>query len=219
MRAPSTTRPAVLPVAIGLTLALLALGPTDAHACSCVRPPPPLEALAQANAVFEARVARIETDTAALRMTAHLIVVRQWKGDLPEDVTVVTASQGSLCGFPFQPDQRVLLYVDGAPDSMSVSMCSRSRPVELAGEDLAALLDLPVSGPRRPAAASSGTGAGGGGGGQSSGGQQTVPPPQPPRQAAPAAPRTGGCGGCGGASAAGVGVLLVAIPRRRRQSS
>jgi hypothetical protein len=193
-----------------LVAAVLAL-PAPASACSCVQPPPPSTALEQASAVFEARVARVEVDSARLRMTAHLIVIRQWKGDLPEDVTVTTASQGSLCGFPFVADQRVLLYVDGEIDAMSVSMCSRSRPMEQAGEDLAALLDLPVSGPRRPAAAngSGGAGPGGGGGG-------TPRPGGGGHGATTPAPRSGGCGGCGGASLAGVGLVVAAGTRRRR---
>lgn len=192
--------------ACALTLAVAA---READACSCVPPPPPLEALGQATAVFEARVSRVETDATVLRTTAHLIVLRQWKGDLPEDVTVVTASQGSLCGFPFRQDQRVLLYADGEVASMSVSMCSRSRPVEQAGEDLAALLDLPVSGPRRAAPATPASGGGSASGASSGrGGEDDALPP--------AGPRSGGCGGCGGASAALLGVALVALPRRRR---
>jgi len=194
---------------LAATTAVL-FAPAPARACSCVQPPPPLTALEQASAVFEAKVARVEVDTARLRMTAHLIVLRQWKGDLPEDVTVTTASQGSLCGFPFVADQRVLLYVDGGVDEMSVSMCSRSRPTEQAGEDLAALLDLPVSGPRGAAAQPGGaSGTPGGGGG-------TAPPPGGGGQGAAApAPRSGGCGGCGGASLAGVGFLVTAAARRR----
>lgn len=203
---------ALLAAALSVGLVVLSVAPAPARACSCVQPPPPSTALEQAAAVFEARVARVEVDAARLRMTAHLIVIRQWKGDLPEDVTVTTASQGSLCGFPFVVDQRVLLYVDGAVDEMSVSMCSRSRPMEQAGEDLAALLDLPVSGPRRPPAANGGGGAtppGGGGAG-------TPPPGGGGHAAATPAPRSGGCGGCGGASLAGVGLVLAAGARRRR---
>jgi hypothetical protein len=198
--------------ALAATVAVAALlaAPTPADACSCVQPPPPLTALEQASAVFEARVARIETDAARLRTTAHLIVIRQWKGDLPEDVSVTTASQGSLCGFTFTPDQRVLLYADGEPTEMSVSLCSRSRPMEQAGEDLAALLDLPTT-PPRGAAPNSGGGSSQCGGGSSTGGgggRQTTTPP---------APRSGGCGGCGGSSLGAMGVAFVSLACRRRR--
>jgi len=195
--------------ACATVLAALAALPTEAHACSCVPAPPPADAFAQASAVFEARVSRLDVDTTALRATAHLIVVRQWKGDLPEDVTVTTASQSSLCGFTFTPDSRVLLYADGELDALSVSMCSRSRPVESAAEDLAALLDRPVSGPRRatpaPGAGHAGPPGGGGTGGPPAGHAGGTSP----------TPRSGGCGGCGGASVAGLGLVLAGGRRRR----
>lgn len=200
-------------LATGAAALLLTAATPDAEACSCVQPPPPLDALAQATAVFEARVQRIEVDAARLRMTAHLTVIRQWKGDLPEDVTVTTASQTSLCGFPFEVDNRVLLYVDGEGTDLSASMCSRSRPMEQAGEDLAALLDLPVSGPRRASAPPAGTGGTGGTGGTN------TPPAAHGRGTATTAPASGGCGGCGGASLGGVAaVFVLAAPRRRARS-
>jgi hypothetical protein len=204
---------ALAALSAGTVLAALLAHPAAAHACSCVPPPPPLTALEQASAVFEARVARVETDTARLRTTAHLIVIRQWKGDLPEDVTVTSASQGSLCGFTFTPDQRVLLYADGGPTEMSVSLCSRSRPMEQAGEDIAALLDLPTQGPRgaagNPGNAGGGSNPGGGSNAGGGGGRQTTTPP---------APQSGGCGGCGGSSLAGMSIAFASVVcgRRRR---
>jgi hypothetical protein len=190
---------------LATTIVALVLYSSPAHACSCVEPPPPLAALAQATAVFEARVSRMETDTARLRTTAHLIVIRQWKGNLPEDVTVTTASQGSLCGFTFTPDTRYLLYAEGTgPNALSVSLCSRSRPMEQAGEDLAALLDVETTGPRGAAPA-----------GGSSGGGSSAPPPRGPSTSA-TPPGSGGCGGCGGASLGLVGLVLVGGSHRRR---
>ncbi len=142
---------------IGLSAAILALAlPSPAHACSCAEPPPPALALQRAAAVFEGTaIAAIASDDG---QTANvgLRVSRQWKGTPGETISVMTAANPATCGFPFESGKTYLVYAETMNGQLAVSLCSRTRPIEAADDDIASLglqQDTPTGDPvaTRPA--------------------------------------------------------------------
>lgn len=144
---PSPTSPFPLPPRLAAALALalvLGLGfSLDAAACSCLAPGPPAQELAAADAVFSGKVVSLEPFTEGfgkVRVTFELAAV--WKG-LPEGdrVTLTTAADSATCGYPFEDGVSYLVYAYGEGDDLTATLCSRTRPLADADEDLEALGD------------------------------------------------------------------------------
>jgi hypothetical protein len=160
---------ALLKVAAAL-LALVALTPSTAAACSCAAQTVE-QAKHAASAIFEGRVTRIDDPQGA--PTVHFRVVRSFKGPSHEAAEVHTASNSAACGYGFEQGQSYLVYANDEGGALSTSLCSRTQPIADASEDLGAL-GLGVT-PFDPGPGSD---------------QQTPP-------AAPAAqPQKGGCASC-----------------------
>ena len=125
---------------IATLLALAALGPADASACSCIQVSP-TRSLEEHDAVFEGRVVEIERpdDPATGRVRVTMAVVQHWKGIESERVVVTTAGMESMCGVSFAPDTSWLVYADLEGDGFTTGLCSRTRRIEEAEEDLAEL--------------------------------------------------------------------------------
>lgn len=97
-------------------------------------------------------------------LTVTFEVVRTWKGADAEKFSVVTAGNTAACGFPFEEGETYLVYAtagdhdeDGADDDVEgplpgTGLCSRTKAIPDAGEDLAALgagvVPVDVSGER-----------------------------------------------------------------------
>ena len=134
----------------------LATGAGRAHACKCGPPPPPLEALDEASAVFTGAVASFETysfeaevesDRTESYWSVELDVDTVWKGSVTS-TTFVYVWHGPACGYGnFEIGEDFLVYThqrsydEVDDDTLFVSFCSRTRPLEDADEDLEALGD------------------------------------------------------------------------------
>ena len=134
----------------------LATGAGRAHACKCGPPPPPLEALDEASAVFYGAVASFETysfeaevesDRTESYWSVELDVDTVWKGSVTS-TTFVYVWHGPACGYGnFEIGEDFLVYTQQRisdevdDDTLFVSFCSRTRPLEDADEDLEALGD------------------------------------------------------------------------------
>lgn len=160
-------------------------------------PPPPQEAMASSAAVFEGTVTDVRGPKGEAQQGDNEItfrIGRRFKGAEADTVTVTTASNSAACGYAFEQGRTYLVYAhDGGDGRLSVSLCSRTAPIEDAADDLAALGGGTGPGPEDPA-------------------------PQPPPAAEPG---KRGCGGCSaGAPVDGAaGLLLVmaaALALRRR---
>lgn len=113
--------------------------------CSCRPPPPPREALAHADAVFAGRVVAVVEHSGedpghpgGPHLAVRIVPSARWKGAAADTVTVRTADNSAACGFPFQVGEEYLVYASGM-DSLRVYTCSRTAPLERAGEDVEAL--------------------------------------------------------------------------------
>ena len=146
--------PATLRILLAAAAAVVALvaDAADAGACSCLPPPPPAEAFAGAGAVFTGTVEIID-DPSARRgdgkfSSASPVFVRfgvdlAFKGVHGAQAVVRTARSSASCGYSFDVGGRYLVYATAAAGGeLGVSLCSRTRPVDRAAEDLAALEQL-----------------------------------------------------------------------------
>jgi hypothetical protein len=120
-----------------LLLALAVPGARSARACSCLVPPPPREALDQADAVFVGTVAGIRREEGAY--VVRFRVDHRLKGSADREVTVRTAESSAACGYYFRERKQYLVYAHATEEGLGVSLCSRTARVADAAEDLKAL--------------------------------------------------------------------------------
>lgn len=133
-------RAVLLALATVLAFAGVTAG-SSARACSCVPPPPPEEARAQSGAVFAGEVVDLTEPADPSGTAVARVAVRDvWKGEVPEVVTVRTPVSSATCGYPFEVGRTDLVYADVDDDGhLNASLCSRSAPLDDAGEDVVAL--------------------------------------------------------------------------------
>ncbi len=168
-----------------------------ARACSCVEAGGVKEALESAGSVFEGKVRELRHDPTRHRITAHVSVLRRWKGADAKSVDVVTIDQGSLCGFGFERGKTYLLFTPEAEGTLSVGLCSRSKASEWAGADFTELDRLTAPEAGAPAPSDSIPKAPEAGAPHAEPAPASRPQPTAPEPPAAAAePRRGGCAGC-----------------------
>lgn len=134
---------------------VLGLLVNSALACDCDMPPAPKKALQQAAAVFVGQVTQIKIldkkeyhgDYA---MQVQFKVANSWKGVNGAQAVVQTGAEGGAdCGYDFEVGHEYLVYAYTLPGDKTLitGLCSRTRPIEDATPDLAAL-GRPVEGGR-----------------------------------------------------------------------
>lgn len=126
-----------------LVSAALAAAPCEPAAarCSCLPPPPPREALARADAVFAGTVLSVEErrgEGGMATLAVRIAPTRRWKGAAADTVTVHTPDNSAACGVAFTPGEAYLVYASGA-DELGVNLCSRTRPLAGAEDEVEAL--------------------------------------------------------------------------------
>ncbi len=115
--------------------------PRCVFACSCVAPGPPKVELAQSVGVFAGRVIDIEKPSGTVMSSADPVIVTLqvstvWKGPAYKTLVMQTVRESDSCGFPFEPGQEYLVYARGTESNLAVSLCSRTRPLAEATEDI-----------------------------------------------------------------------------------
>ncbi len=211
-------RPPHLATLLLLTAAAWA-APRLARACSCLPPQPPAQAMKDSAAVFEARMfAQSPADHDLIRYEFE--VSRVWKGDVAARAVVFSHKHGATCGRSYKVGVTYLVYARDQDGRLRDGLCSRTRPIDKAQEDLAVLGDG-----KPPADAAQGAGSGGP--------APTEPPrvsvPEPtaqdgapasvpaPAEPPPAEPSTRGCAVASPPTGAGaLALLLVPLLARRR---
>lgn len=111
------------------------MSPTSTYACSCVDPGSPAEALAQSDLVFRGTVTSIKPGDDERQLAVQFDVQTVWKGANTDTITLATQEDTAACGYPFEAGVEYVVY---SYDGTDVALCSRTAPVELAAEDLAA---------------------------------------------------------------------------------
>ena len=136
------------------SLALFAsvLWPTSADACSCAGSTLPCEAAGQADAIFVGHVVAIASATGSPTSQVELAVVEQFRGLRSPQITL--SMGGSNCDYPFTMGESYIVYAHRSQDGqLSTSICTRTRPVAEANEDLAYARSLATIRPGAPARA------------------------------------------------------------------
>lgn len=113
-----------------------------AWSCSCAPPPPPKGALENAVAVFSGKCVEMkEANQFTKQFTFE--VAKVWKGEVGKKVTVTTAANGAACGYGFDTkgEATYIVYCFGKGDALQTNLCTRTRPLSAAAEDLKELGD------------------------------------------------------------------------------
>jgi hypothetical protein len=131
-------------VSLLLMLVLAAIPSQQAYACSCIPPAPPLESMANSDAVFSGKVMRIDSDEAPIMNSADPVKVvfnvsRVWKGPEEGAIALSTARESASCGYNFVVGEEYLVYAYNSESGLTTGLCNRTMPLSSAGEDLAAL--------------------------------------------------------------------------------
>jgi hypothetical protein len=141
-----TGRSSHLLLAVLIGAAFMLAGGEPLHACSCMGPNPPCQAVWQAGAVFTGEVISM-TDVdqsiegrptvVARGRRARVRVVESFRGTQTAEVDVFTGAGGGDCGFGFVQGARYLIYAYQEPNGrLSTGICSRTALVSKAAEDL-----------------------------------------------------------------------------------
>ena len=142
------TRPLARVTAVALVaLALLALLPDCASACSCAIESNPKErvefAVSDSEAVFSGEVVDFEKGADSTMFgpteTVSFRVSEVWKGPQREILEVSTPTQGSACGYAFKEWQEYLVYAYAGKQGLETDSCSSNKPLSKAEADLALL--------------------------------------------------------------------------------
>lgn len=114
-------------------------GADRAEACSCMAPRTPAEEMDTSAAVFEGRVLGV-ADGTVLQRAVRFEVLRAWKGAQPgETVTVETNQDSAACGVTVSNEMLVYARAHVEQGIWVMSLCSRTRPIAHAQEDIDAL--------------------------------------------------------------------------------
>jgi hypothetical protein len=144
---------------LSLVLIVLALGSaSEIYACSCVLPRPVCEAFGRSSAVFVGRVvgaaqqktvkAEDGTKTTYDVGEIYFEVEEAFSGVKSRTrATIRSGTGGGDCGYWFIRGERYLVYANGdEKGNLYTNICSRTRPLVAADEDLPFLRSLPVEG-------------------------------------------------------------------------
>ncbi|HEX5706242.1 MAG TPA: hypothetical protein VFX96_03030 [Pyrinomonadaceae bacterium] len=145
-------------------VALLCASERAAHACSCLAPGPPREEAERARAVFAGEVVEViapagegaekksdkgEADCAREsewqsagsgrdEVRVRFKVKLAWKNVTSGEVVVTTPASSAACGYSFRKGEAYVVYAYGGDEGreLSTGLCSRTRPLSAADEDL-----------------------------------------------------------------------------------
>lgn len=152
---------------LGLSLlTLLVAGGRAAYACSCLPPGPPKQEADGARAVFAGEVievvapggASVKKSAAAAGCAPKMVlrsagspgsnlrvrfkVTKAWKDVTGGEVVVTTPVSSAACGYAFTKGESYVVYAYGGDEegrALTTGLCSRTRRLSDADEDLSAL--------------------------------------------------------------------------------
>src|SRR5262249_41583039 len=128
---------------------VLVLSSRTAAACECLGGGPPCQNYFQVDAVFVGTVRAISTiggtpDATFQRHSVTFTIERAFRGVEGMTVDVATGVGGGDCGYEFKAGERYLVYAyKNGRTGPSTSICSRTRPMSAAGDDLSFIERMP----------------------------------------------------------------------------
>ena len=134
-----------------LAAAMIGVSSRPVSACTCIASGPPCQTYFQVDAVFVGTVRAIEVREVpiegitwlARRRLVHISIDGPARGVQGTAVDVWTGEGDGDCGYAFKPGSRYIVYAYKRPDgALGTGICSRTRPIEDAGEDLSFIAGL-----------------------------------------------------------------------------
>jgi hypothetical protein len=140
-----------------LTAVVLSLASTDARACQCAGSPKPCEAFWQTDAVFTGTVKSlsvisVQRGDATFKYATQQHVVRLqiadiFRGELVgSEVEVITGMGGGDCGYHFERGKQYLVYASKFENQLHTGICTRTRLLSKASDDLKFFYNMPAIG-------------------------------------------------------------------------
>ncbi len=132
---------------------LLVVSAGKAHACSCAGSKVPCQAYGEASAVFVGTVIESRTITVkrgnydSKTRVVRLTIDSPFRGVEGAEVEVQTGLGDADCGFGFVQTQQYLVYAYEHKGKLSTSICTRTRPIASAAEDLRYIQGLATAKP------------------------------------------------------------------------
>ena len=106
------------------------------YPCSCLEPPPPEEAYEEADIVFSGEVTNIVVDESGYYYEVTFLTNDIWKGELQDEVIILTETTSDACGYEFQIHSEYLVYAYNYVSGIYTNICTRTNLLEYASEDL-----------------------------------------------------------------------------------
>ncbi len=131
-----------------LVITLLAFSAGEAFACDCAGTLVPCQAYGEASAVFvgtviNSRIITIkQSDYEAQRRVVRFSIDTPFRGVEDAEVEVSTGLGGGDCGFGFVQTQQYLVYAYEYEGKLSTSICTRTRSISKAEDDLSYIRGL-----------------------------------------------------------------------------
>lgn len=133
---------------LAVTTLLLVLFAAEANACSCAGSAPPCEAYGRADAVFIGTVSFSSSVTFGegrdrrVQRLIRFTVDEAFRGIDGSEAEVTTGLGGGDCGYGFSLGGQYLVYAYRYKDGLSTGICTRTRNLSNATEDLAYIRGL-----------------------------------------------------------------------------
>lgn len=129
---------------VAFTIGILSFqSPQQAHACSCAMSRSTQESIDQTEVIFSGTVEDVRA-SGDMQFSVSMSIDEDWKGlEASEraEVTVYTAKDSAACGYAFEEGEEYLVYGyrDAETDVVRVGLCSATKLLDQADEDLALL--------------------------------------------------------------------------------
>ena len=134
---------------VAVALCVAGLWSVPADACSCAVPGLPCEAAWRSDVVFSGRVVSLDSPAPGTGIRGvQFAVIASFRG--PQLRTIVVGSGGG-CSYSFKVGESYLVYARHMQGMLTTSICTRTRPLRDAADDLAYAQTLSGATPGAPA--------------------------------------------------------------------
>ena len=106
------------------------------YPCSCAEPPPPEEAYEEADVVLSGKVLNMDLDESGYYFEVSIQTIDVWKGDVLDEIIILTETSSDACGYEFQINNEYLIYAYNYNGGVYTNICTRTNLLEYADEDL-----------------------------------------------------------------------------------
>ena len=110
--------------------------------CSCLELPLPEEAYNESDLVFSGEVTSIVLNESNYYYEVTFQVFDVWKGEMQDQIVILTAIDSAMCGYSFQNNNEYLVYGYNYSSEFHTNICTRTNLLDYAIEDLEYLNSL-----------------------------------------------------------------------------